>query len=122
MNISPLTVYFWQLSDKLCDIAQGLAIAMSVICFLVGIIALVSRDDTICDNEKTQEAILKWAKRLPFGAVALWVFFAFIPSSKTIAMMVIIPKIADSKAVQQDLPEIYDLAIKALKEQLTPKK
>ena len=95
---------------------------MSVICILMGVVALVSRDDTVCDNEKTQDALLKWAKRLPFGAMVLWVLFALTPSSKTIAMMVVIPKIVDSKVVQQDLPEIYDLALKALKEQLTPKK
>lgn len=36
-------------------------------------------------------------------------------------MMVVIPKLAESKVVQQDLPEVYDLALKALKEQLTHK-
>ena len=47
-------------------------------------------------------------------------FFAntFVPSSKTIAMMVIIPEIAHSKVVQQDLPDIYNAAVKALKDQL----
>lgn len=44
-----------------------------------------------------------------------------MPSSKTIAMMVIIPKLAESKALQQDIPELYDLALKSLKEQITPK-
>jgi len=32
--------------------------------------------------------------------------------------MVVIPEIAHSKVVQQDLPDIYDAAVKTLKEQL----
>lgn len=41
-----------------------------------------------------------------------------VPTSKTVAMMVIIPEIAHSKVVQQDLPDIYNAAVKALKDQL----
>jgi hypothetical protein len=34
-------------------------------------------------------------------------------------MMVVIPEIAKSKMMQQDLPDIYNAAVKALKDQLT---
>lgn len=44
-----------------------------------------------------------------------------LPSSKTIALMYVLPEIANSKVMQQDVPELYDMAIKALKDQLSSK-
>ncbi len=41
-----------------------------------------------------------------------------LPSTKTLCAMVILPKLADSQMVQKDLPEIYDLAVKKLKDNL----
>lgn len=43
------------------------------------------------------------------------------PSSQTVAMMVVIPKIADSKVIQEDIPSLYEAALEALKEQIKKK-
>lgn len=53
---------------------------------------------------------------------ALFLFIASaIPNSKTIAAMFVLPEIAKSKAIQEDLPEIYDMAIKQLKASISEK-
>ncbi len=39
-----------------------------------------------------------------------------IPSSKTIAMMYVIPAVANSAPIQRDLPIFYDAAVEALKD------
>jgi hypothetical protein len=45
---------------------------------------------------------------------------AFLPGTKTLAAAYVVPAIASSQAVQKDFPELYDLAINKLKEQLKP--
>ena len=39
-----------------------------------------------------------------------------LPSSKTIAMMYVIPKMADSEVIKKDVPEMYEMAKEALRE------
>ena len=53
-----------------------------------------------------------------FATFVFTILSVFTPSSKTLAMMVVIPEIAHSKVVQQDLPDIYNAAVEALKSQL----
>ena len=47
--------------------------------------------------------------------------WALMPSSKTIAAMVIAPAIANSEVIKRDIPDIYEAAISKLKEALTTK-
>lgn len=43
------------------------------------------------------------------------------PSTKTVAVMYAVPAIVNSKPVQQDLPELYQMGVEVLKAQLAPK-
>jgi len=58
---------------------------------------------------------------LVLGAVAALALLAtaLLPSSRTIAAMYVLPRIAESRVIQTDLPELYDMAIGALKDQLS---
>ena len=62
-------------------------------------------------------------KFLPF--LASFIFCSLLvtaaPSTKTIAVMYAVPAIVNSKPVQQDLPELYQMGVEALKAQLAPK-
>ena len=122
MNISPLTIYLWQLADDF----RSNAFIISMIALVVGVILIAG--SAIASMEPQDLTPEKRKKIRCWGVVSCLfagVFFfanTFVPSSKTIAMMVIIPKIAESSVVKQDLPDLYDIAIKTLKEQLTPKK
>lgn len=55
---------------------------------------------------------------LPCAYVALFCMFisTFIPSSKSIAMIYIVPKVIESEVVAEDLPELYTLAKEAMEE------
>lgn len=126
MNISPLTIYLWQLADRLSSgISQVIVILMTLgvallIASAFGGIENQSSSGNIAKDE-TIASLRTWARRLMVISGILVPAWVATPSSSTIAMMVIIPKLAESKAVQTDLPDLYDLAIKALKEQITPK-
>jgi len=122
MNISPLTIYLWQFVDyarESMQVGWGILMTTTVV---FGILSLCARSSDADASEETKKSLLSWTKRMGVFTTIVGIIFTLTPTSKTIAMMVIIPKIVDSKVVQQDLPEIYDLALKALKEQLTPKK
>lgn len=53
---------------------------------------------------------------LPLMSIALMVTEAMIPSTKTAAMLLVIPTIANSEVVQEEARELYDLAKLGLKE------
>jgi hypothetical protein len=136
MNITPLTIYFWQLADKI----EPWLIAATIVSLITSIILLVIHgfataeaaklkakkspdgyyDDDIALNEAAILWTSKWRRTLPASILAAGLA-ALLPSSNTIAMMVIIPKIAESKVLQQDLPDIYNAAVQALKDQLQKK-
>ena len=115
MNISPLTIYLWQLADEV-KTACGFVVAMLLVSigvfFTLSLVAAAQADDEGLNLTK------KTMKKLSFVSLALFVSGILTPSSKTIAMMVVIPEIAHSKVVQQDLPDIYNAAVEALKSQL----
>lgn len=120
MNIDATTIYLWQLADglrlPLCfsGIISGLLLAL---CALFTPISLV--DEWKDDDEK--KVLLRKAVKICLSVFSIsWAAFVFTPSSKTIAMMVVIPKIADSKVIQQDLPDLYNTALEALKGALKP--
>lgn len=116
MNITPLTIYLWQITDKIITssfvfaVILGLAVLFSVIFYCV------SKSD---GDDGAAELLIFKASIMPF--ILSLAMTVLLPSSKTIAMMVVIPKIAESKVIQQDLPDIYNAAIKSLKEQLAEK-
>lgn len=108
MHISPEIIYLWGLLDTL----KAAATVIALLATLAGSICLVGG---LMDEEAL---LLKMAKRiLPFAAMAC-IVAVFAPSSKTFAMMVVLPKLADSALIQKDAPELYSLAVEALKAKL----
>lgn len=136
MNISALTIYLWQLADKIASASSGIAVVLSVAAIIYGIITLINihsvgywkglmertEDRNYTEELKGAESLLGHARPLFkltfFTSVFLWIVVTLIPSSNTVAMMVVIPKIAESKAIQQDLPDLYNAAVEALKASL----
>lgn len=87
----------------------GCCIAMS---FVAGIILFIY---FVANDGKVRKLIA-----IPtFSFIIINIFLAaFIPSKNAVAMMYVIPAIAKSKVVQEDIPEIYNAAIEALKNNL----
>ena len=97
---------------------------MQPVLFVFAICALGVRHfrmlDDGAESTPTIDRLLKFFIAPLFAATLI--VHMMLPSSKTVAMMVVVPAISQSKAIQQDLPDIYNMAIDALKAQLTPKK
>ena len=119
MNISPLTIYLWQLVDNLRDALIPLLIA-GTISSIASTIAYVA--NAADGNNKLADICKPWMRMTIPITVAIFMFRTLIPTSNTIAMMYVVPRIADSKVVQQDLPDIYNAAVDALKRAIVPDK
>ena len=107
-----LTLYLWGIVDELKLVCGFLA----SVCLLLLIASRIIAD---CESRGDSKNQLGYRKSLIVtGAIALLVG-VFLPNSKTIAVMVVVPALVESKAIQKDLPELYDMGIKALKSSLT---
>lgn len=120
MTISPLLVYFWGQADKLSDVLQWMAGIPLFIGIVGSIVSRLVPDTEFPSIERARSIRKMFLIPLIMGCCA-WIAYAVLPSSKTVATMVILPVIVNSEPIQKDLPEIYDLAIKALKEQIGAK-
>lgn len=123
MSISPTLIYIWQLADDLRSALYGLTAAgtlASVAYFLFAFVCYEERrSESAAQYEARREASTQ--KRAPVffrllaATVVAFVASFIIPRSNTIAMMVVIPEIAKSKAIQADIPDLYNAAVNALK-------
>lgn len=118
MNITPWTIYIWQQADVIVDFCRT-ALTPSVILALFGWIFTAMAGNPDIGFSPGVGRPCRIIAIIASGCTLLFLLLhALIPRSNTIAMMYVLPEIANSRVVQQDLPEIYDAAIKALKQQL----
>ena len=104
---------------------MGLPIAGAAIIFILGVVVLINSDD--CSKEERQKLFeafwsgFKWCMSLIAVAVVIHVAAAFIPSTKQMAAIIVVPKIANSEKVQTTGNKLYDLALEWM-EALRPSK
>lgn len=109
---------------------DGLNTLFGVITFFAGvallfltifsIIASYDKDDP--DAPTYHKMFKKFINILIFPWIISLLGLLFVPSSKEMAMIYVVPNIADSQVIKQDIPEIYDLGVDALKDWLKDKK
>lgn len=119
MTISPWLIYLWGIADQ---IRTTSIILMILLVFASFVFLLVWG---FCMDEGDEEGATSWMKRVQkvgFMAILSAILAAFLPSSKTIAVMVVLPAIVNSEPIQKDLPDLYRIAVDALKDQLVPEK
>jgi hypothetical protein len=124
--MTPFNIYLWQQADSFINLLRpfeffGFLGAALLIVSLIVKVAIVTDDvdsDLLPLVSHTQKCLMAVTA---IGFLAMLLSSA-IPSSKTIALMVAIPAVAKSEPIQHDLPEIYQLAKEALKEQIATKK
>ncbi len=117
MQISPWLIYLWGQVDTWLSVFGFLAGICSIIGLAGSIVTRLFADSDF-PNRNEAGCIRKiFLGILIFGIFSIGVRL-LVPNSKTIATMVVLPAIVNSQPIQKDLPEIYDIAIKALKEKL----
>lgn len=129
MAVSPFTVYLWQQADSFVTLFKVSSGFLGLISVILLVVSIAMSETSIYKSKERNNEITAAANRffktkfLPCLASFLFCLLlaTAVPSTKTIAVMYAVPAIVNSKPVQQDLPELYDMAVKSLKEQLAPK-
>jgi mannose/fructose/N-acetylgalactosamine-specific phosphotransferase system component IIC len=116
---------------QLDSIGTTLAI-VSIVGALASVIGLAAaactRGDESCRSEvdhTVSNEIFKYAKRGLITCVALFAFNGLLPSSKTAAVMIVLPAVANNENIQREAGELYQIAKQGLadlvKKAVTPK-
>jgi hypothetical protein len=95
---------------------------VSIVGTLAGLIALivaaVQRGDENWPGREadhtTSNAIFKHAKRGLITCVALFAVNGLLPSSKTAAVMIVLPAVANNENIQREAGELYQIAKQGL--------
>lgn len=80
---------------------------------------LMSFIKVMADTGSELEIVIERLAKIMFSASLFFAMCATLtPSKETFAAMIIVPEIAKSDAIRKDLPEIYDMAVKKIKDEL----
>ena len=117
--ITPFNIYLIFQADSIKDFLTIVTSICIFVLFAVCFIFNVVRNATKNDIEKVQIS-------LPPGLSKTFVIFLIclnflayaIPNTKTLCAMYALPAIVNSKVVQNDFPELYDIALQATKGKL----
>lgn len=128
MEITGSTIYWITRMDGIHDFLIGLCIITSILAVL-SLIILFSTF-MACEGKEEFHKAMKLELRACFISIALLVVFflasVFIPTTKEMALIKVLPAISNSRFVSEELPkeagEIYMLAKEALKEKLVGEK
>lgn len=95
------------------------------ICLVSGVLSVVLAFLTIaafCASVEDREAVSRWlAVVLGMAAALMLAIAVFTPTTKQMAAILVVPKIANSEKVQVAGDKLYDLAVEWL-EELRPEK
>lgn len=108
-------VYFISKAAQIqeCTIGIGAITGVVSILMIMGFFEGVSSK-----AEKYMSKLLKFT--IPVSILFLLIG-GLMPDGKTIALMYVAPKLAESDIIKRDVPEVYQMALEKLKEQLAPK-
>lgn len=118
-NLS-LLIYLISICDEI-KCGSAILVAVSLICLVLAGIAFVSALVTgeEATASKIKPILIRW---IIAPLVVCTVLSIFVPSSKTVAAMYVIPKIAQSETVQELGQSVVDLAKAWIQEAMPEKK
>lgn len=128
--MSGFMLYLFTRLDSFCSLLSGLAVVSIICLFVLSMLYLIFKklDGRYYDAEE-ERYVYEWIKvyekhikkllRLVFILVTLK---TLIPSSKEASLIYVIPKLSNSEItdkLKKDVPDIYNLAMEAIKEKIT---
>lgn len=112
MEITTMQMYWLVMLDNIIDAHYAILILCTLFCFIgIPMLGAIGKE----------ELYLPLAKKAVVVSVALVLSLTFIPTTKQMAAIMIVPKIANSEKVQTIGNKIYDLAVEWM-EELEPNK
>ena len=126
--ITPTQMYWLVKLDDMRHVLSCVMWLPIVLAVVIGVMAFATFMMTIDGDRETRKEAVSDIARLAILCVsmllivvALQVAVAFVPSTKQMAAIIVVPKIANSEKVQTVGNQLYDLAVEWMNE-LKPKK
>ena len=116
------SMVYWVL--KLDDICKFLAIFSMCSAGFAGVMLISCLINFCGDNFDAYKTAQRFCCKSVIVSIACFFSLAFIPSTKQMAMIKVIPAIANSEIageMSKDAKELYKMGVDAIKEQLTSK-
>jgi len=115
--ISWWQLYLWTRLDSFNHILTLTTVVLVIVLISAGVIRACIEAETYVRN--VPPTIVRLTSKTAYISVGLMLLLSVaIPSQKDAAMIWVIPKLANSKVLQQEAGDIYKLAKSALKETL----
>lgn len=105
--MSPWLIYAFGQVDNVREVLGMLSLFGVIGCGATNVVGWIEGND-----------IPRWIRGAFVGSVLAGLVALALPSSRTIALMYVLPHVAESEAIQRDVPELYRLAVDALKAEL----
>lgn len=109
--------------DLLCGILVATCIALGILSVLAGIATVVADSE---DDQRKAAFARKLRRNIVLAALVAGTIKVFIPTTKELAAIIVVPKIANStlvtEKIPQELSELYTLAKQYMIESLKEKK
>lgn len=105
MKLTPLMVYLW-------GIADNIQVASTIFVFVLTPVSFLLWGFATIDEAPEFRKPAKWCTGV---SILVLLVYLFTPSSKTIAIMYVAPALANSEAIQKDVPELWKAGVDALK-------
>lgn len=103
---------------------DGIQVAFVVGTLVAIIMSIITHVALLADTYLKEETIEAWHKYKKarwtsyLSVIGCVLVLMFVPTTKEMAMIYAVPAITRSDVVREDLPELYDYGVKALKQQL----
>lgn len=109
--ITAWQIYWVMQLDRICTAFVVIAICSGIAAAISGVVAF----------DETSDGAAKFSKRMAGLCMACVFALALTPSTKTAAAMIVIPAVANNKAIQKEAGDLYGIAKEALRELAKPK-
>lgn len=117
MTITPATMYWFTRLDKITTFFEVVSL-LGAIAFVISLIFfIVTKVDNTCEESTKKAMSILFKTITPIWLIAI-IGVLFTPTSKQMAMIYVVPQITESQVIKQDIPELYDLGVNALKDWL----
>ena len=110
MNLSAFDVYLVYQLDTISTV-------FTIASFLFGMVSIISVLAHFDDDVKLPR---KWMVSALVTHFLIILGATLCPGTDTMLKMIVVPELVNSRIVQTDMPELYNLAVESLKKSLNP--
>lgn len=118
--MTKIQIWLWLKLDAMSGLGSLLSALLAVMAVVLFVVPFIGLDCSYQeeDKDKWKRRIGLWGKHAIWAAIGAFVLLTFakmMPNTKEMATIIVVPKILESKAFTNDIPDLYNMGIDLLK-------